>query len=57
MLAYVELSIDQVLAERNSRLTTDDGALLLAKEIVEKGGWNPVVSFQFKLRCEEDWET
>ena len=56
MCGLIELTIDQVIAEKNSRLTTDDGALLIAKEIVESGGWNQVTYFQFKLRSMEDWE-
>ena len=57
-LGIVEFSIDQVSAEKNSCLTTKDGALLLAQQLVESGGWNERTEslFQFQLRSEEDWE-
>jgi hypothetical protein len=57
LLGHLEVKLEQIIAEKKSRLTTEDGALMLAKEIVEKGGWNPVVTLQFKLQCEADWET
>ena len=57
MCGLIELAIDQVIAEKNSWLTTDDGTLLIAKEIVESGGWSQVNYFQFKIRSKEDWES
>ena len=50
------VAIDNIVLTKNNRLTAEWNVLLLAKNILESGGWLQSDPFYFKLQSIEDWE-
>ena len=53
---HFEIRMDNIVPLQNNRLTTEWNCLLLAKSILENGGWLQTDPFRFKLQSAEDWE-
>ena len=53
---HFEVRMDNIVPLQNNRLTTEWNCLLLAKSIIEDGGWLQTDPFRFKLRTLNDWE-
>ena len=51
-----EVLLENVVQTKNNRLTAEWNVLLLAKNILESGGWLQSDSFYFKLQSMDDWE-
>lgn len=51
-----EVAMENIVLAKNNRLTAEWNVLLLAKNILESGGWLQSDPFYFKLLSMEDWE-